>query len=304
MPDANDYLLKESDYDHAYFLAVEKLMFDHFNFFVVVLSGALAGTFAVVRLFMDMKEIPVATGILFSLSLVVAIVFVIGRQIYVELRIRKIQMLEQLAILRKEWGETLQGEERAKFDSKLILIKGIEKCPPYLRSGSAEWFTLIFFCFVIGTAGAAAVFFLMSWIWLGYLPDNQKSIFAAGYVGLAVGCLVGIALCLLSWHSTVLKTFFLDLKRQKRFGVLPAYDLVETRGEGLGLVGRLFDWLQRCHQCMNRDRLLKKLENGQAVTRATGQPAAVPPALPAASTTEAEGTSQPPVSPPSTTPPL
>lgn len=90
------------------------------------------------------------------ISLLLFIVFFLGLYIlamYLELRIRKIKVIEQIAIVRSKI------KDKSGLDKWIEMPISIEKCPPYLRRPSSEWYTVIFLCFLNSIAFAAGLFF-------------------------------------------------------------------------------------------------------------------------------------------------
>lgn len=92
------------------------------------------------------------------ISLLLLIIFFLGLYIlamYLELRIRKIKVIEQIAIVRSKI------KDKSDINKWIKMPKSIEECPPYLRRPSSEWYTVIFLCFLNGIAVTLGLFFFI-----------------------------------------------------------------------------------------------------------------------------------------------
>jgi len=239
--------------DHAYLMSVERTMFEHLRFYIVMLAALVGGLTALVGYLWDSKQDTLLFVLVMMLGLVFWVIFYVGLLIYLELRVRKIKMIEQIALIRQEYGKKSQA-----LDDNFILIKGIAACPPYLRAGCSEWYTTIFLCalcslsLVVGFAGG-----------YGYVLRTLVGADIREMLCWEVAALLALLWGLLffaCFRRAIIYALFYDLKRESDFNVTPSYDLLESNGVIFSLPLRLLRMFQEKVRKRNRKALMPYIQ--------------------------------------------
>jgi len=206
----SEFLISEYQQTHAYFINVEKSMLDLLKLYNFVLSLLVPISAVLFRIFDTMHY--------FFVSALSFVFFLLGLYIlgmYLELRVRKIKTLEQIAVFREK---LIAADE--SFSEFLRMITSIKDCPPYLRRPSSEWYTVVYITFLNGIAFA---FFLC----FGLVALNLLGI---------VSSLMFIALPLITfevWIGLFLWAtgycYRYDLKREKEYQVKNEYTFLDPK---------------------------------------------------------------------------
>jgi len=229
-------LIKEFEIDHAYLISIEKAMFFHFRFFVVFIISELAAGAAIIKLIDINEQFNVIRIILLILSILAFCIFYFGRFMYLELRIRKIKMIEQLARIRKFWQEKYED-----ISDNFILISGIEKSPPYLRIGCSEWYSLLFLSLWLAISAALTIYFFCDIIVNRKCNDIYHSFIFTNPITTIIFTIILIIIIFLWSYCKIMRiAIYYDAKRKHDFIVENRYNLLEHRGENLGWIFKPF----------------------------------------------------------------
>jgi len=207
-----DFLLREYQETHNYFNNVEGSMADLLKFYNSVLAivtpiSALLFRFLTERLFHTF---------LGALALVIFLLGLYILAMYLELRIRKIKTLEQIAVFRERMIEA-----NHELGGLLKMITAIRLCPPYLRRPSSEWYTVIYISSVNGLlAGCSVWCFLESVVQFSRIPVAWWGVLLSA---LLVAGLVWYGL--FRWATGYCYVY--DLKREKEYSVKNEYSFLD-----------------------------------------------------------------------------
>lgn len=243
------FLNLEYQETHKYFLQIESTMHDVLKFYSVSLLGLISVSVALAQFLLgDGAEVPLHAT-LTALWSVFTVVGFLQLHYYLELRIRKIKMVEQLAAIRDSYlgsSPNLRGLIR--------LIPSVRKSPPFLRRPSAEWYSVLYFCAANAGVGVFA-FFSANREW-DFLPDGlgpgqttRSLIFSA----------IGLALFLYQFYSATALAHVEDLKRESEVGP-SQYDLFAHDS-----VPHLFwplNWIARVIEAYTRHKRTRGRSNG------------------------------------------
>jgi len=162
----HDFLISEYNQTNQYLVNVENSMLDLLKLYNSVLA-ILVPVSALIVKFLEKKDI------FLMLALMLLVFFLLGPYIlgmYIELRIRKMKTLEQIAVYREKFIEI----NPLVFSKYLKMITSIKSCPPYLRRPSSEWYTVVYISVLDALAIATALLFFLLLIdaiscldWLG-----------------------------------------------------------------------------------------------------------------------------------------
>jgi diadenosine tetraphosphate (Ap4A) HIT family hydrolase len=187
-----------------------------------------------------------------------------GLFVYLELRVRKVKMLEQIAVIRGK----IKTDEPAIADN-FILITDLAQCPPYLRTGSSEWYTVIFLCLLWGFSAALALTgayaYYLSWCTgtpLGLLTTQPHAVFLALLFSSSVAIIVGTG----GFRRAALYAYYYDLKREHDHKVPPDYRLLEHGGATLTFVLRRIAAYEKQARLKNREKLMRGIEARQTAS--------------------------------------
>lgn len=208
------FLNLEYQETHRYFLQIESTMHDLLKFYTVSLLGLISVSVALAEfVFQDGAEVPL-WATLAALWFVFAVVGLLQLHYYVELRIRKIKMVEQLAAIRDHY---LRPHKHLAH--LLRLIPSVPKSPPFLRRPSAEWYSVLYYC-AANTGVALFAIFSLDKEW-GFLRDLVGPRYTASALILSA---CALALFLYQFCSVTALAYGQDLKREQEVGE-SQYDL-------------------------------------------------------------------------------
>jgi hypothetical protein len=240
----HDFLISEYNQTNQYLVNVEKSMLDLLKLYNSVLAIIVPVSALIIK-FLEKKEI------FLMIALMLFVFFLLGLYIlgmYIELRIRKIKTLEQIAVYREKFIEI----NPPLFSKYLKMIKSIETCPPYLRRPSSEWYTVIYISLLDAIAIATALLFILLFI------DALWCLNWSGAWKLPLFILFFLVIFLLFVKSLFLWStcycHIYDLKREGQYHVKNEYSLLDPRPYYFPRIFRPFDWLARRHEKKVRRR--------------------------------------------------
>lgn len=185
-----------------YFINIEQSMISLLRVYLTIF--ALIGpaiAFLRIRYSVGLNIISLLLGIIGILG-----VYILG--MYLELRIRKIKVLEQIALI-------VDKITKSSFLQKgwISMIASIEECPPYLRRPSSEWYTVIFLSFLNGISLSISILILImitpTWFSICMFIAVWLVLFLTQFI----------------WATRYAYTF--DVKRELKYKVENKYDLLK-----------------------------------------------------------------------------
>lgn len=234
-----EFLKSEFEAAHTYFISIEQKIFEIFKLYSTIFLGTTAAFFYI---YFSMQPV----GKYLDLSILLTIVFEIfglyELNAFAELRIRKIKILEQLAIIRKYFKENKEGKDISQF---LIMIVGLDKCPQYLRRPSDDWYTSTFMIFV-----NSLVFGVF-----GYLMSLKWRLSWILSLTIAMGVL--LIIFYLQYRYMTRLYFVFDYERRRKFNVEYNYDLFPSEPRLYPKWIRILDSLARFEEKRQKDTLDK-----------------------------------------------
>jgi hypothetical protein len=245
---AVEFLGREFEAAHSYFLHIENKLSNLVTFYGTLFVATVSACYYIFTsdAFNGMRLFALAgAGLVFFLLGL----FILG--MYTELRIRKIKILEQLAAIR-EFFSTSKAEGKGEIGSFLILITGIDKCPPYLRRPSEDWYSILLMIFL----NSLGLTFAVSSIIFGLKISALLGSGFAVVVGIVIAGILFACTFYLQFKWTTLFALTFDCEREVRYRKTPAYDLFNTIPD---VIPRGLRWLEiRASKIedSNRNRIL------------------------------------------------
>lgn len=233
--DVGAFLNLEYQETHRYFLQIESTMHDVLKFYSVSLLALISVSVALAEFVLQEDTDVPLHAILAGLWFVFTVVGLLELHYYVELRIRKIKMVEQLAAIRDHYLGSSGGLARLRR-----LIPSVSKSPPFLRRPSAEWYSVLYFC---AANTGVSVFALVS-------ANREWQLFPDpfGPPGTATALILlgfGLVMFLYQFYSATASAFVEDLKREREVGKsqydLFAHDQVPHLFKLLNLLARAIE---------------------------------------------------------------
>jgi len=134
-----------------------------------------------------------------SFGLVFAAIGYLTLLYFMELRIRKVKMIDRLSSIRDYLATRESGAAETLLRNDALFITGVPWSPPYLRRPCGEWYLMLYLCML----NAVAVgFFAWAFQWL--------------QVGWLV--VVGVAAFLWQFWTVTAWAYDEDSKREAKFG--------------------------------------------------------------------------------------
>lgn len=206
--DVGAFLNLEYQETHRYFLQIESTMHDVLKFYSVSLLALISVSVGLAEFVLGGdSEVPLY-AILAGLWFVFTVVGLLELHYYVELRIRKIKMVEQLAAIRDHYLGSNDNLTRL-----LRLIPSVSESPPFLRRPSAEWYSVLYFC-AANTGVLVFGLFSADKEWQFFPDPFGPSGSATALVLLAFG----LVSFLYQFYSATASAFVEDLKREGEVG--------------------------------------------------------------------------------------
>lgn len=203
----------------------EATMHDLIKFYTTLFLGLITASIALVSLTKPPQSIRLDwLGILWLGFFTVGI---LELNYFMELRIRKIKMVDRIVYIRELFSNIAGDPVKASLRNQLLFITGIKYSPPYLRRPSAEWYLVLYICALNATALGFSVWTL--------------NIFTTWSLQLAVWG--SVLMFILQYWSITAKAWSEDLRRTKEFGP-STYTYLPHRD--VALVFRPFNFLAHC----------------------------------------------------------
>ncbi len=214
-----DFLLREYQETHNYFNNVERSMADLLRFYNSILAIMIPVSAVLFQYLKNDKNL--LFWVMTALSVVVCLLGLYVFGMYIELRIRKIKTLEQIAIFREKMIEANQA-----LSNILKMIPSISECPPYLRRPSSEWYTVSYISFVNGLVAAVASGFFIRTKFFQRIIDVFPD-FVPKFLGIVLPILILVffAKFLFKWATKY--CFIYDLKREREYSVKNRYSFLD-----------------------------------------------------------------------------
>jgi uncharacterized membrane protein YciS (DUF1049 family) len=207
---AEKFLTEEFQRSWGYQQHIESQMVSHLRFYVTLLLGLGSVAIAIFK-FGPASTFPIA-GLVGLLFLGFWFAGQVLRTVYLELRIRKMKAIENLNSIREYFsGKSSVVSKVSAFPARRI------ESPPFLRKGSAEWYSLTFMALINSLSFAAFVYLVIHQWW---------------YAGIQSWWLLFIILVIglfyLEFRSFTLRCYKYDLKRSEEVGQ-ENYDLLKLK---------------------------------------------------------------------------
>jgi len=247
-----EFIRKEFEIDHTYYVHLETKLAGLVTFYFTFLVGTLSVSYYILvsHAFNEIRR-PSLAGIAVVFFILAS--FILG--MYGELRTRKIRTLEQLAIIRDLFAKNT-GRDKHDINDSLVMVKGIEKCPPYLRRPSEDWYTILFMIFLNNTL----LFAGLTIAGIGYLNaeigglTQGKKILAWALSSLVILSLY-VFFSYRQYRRITLFAYSFDCDREVRYGK-PRYDFFKELDFFKKVPESWFDKLATLIERNNRERLL------------------------------------------------
>lgn len=220
-----EFLKAEFDTSHAYFIHIENKLANLLKYYSTLFLAVISACYylSIANLFKDIRLISVLIAILVFDFLGLFILYM-----YAELRTRKIKILEQLAIIREFFSNNTGGNNK-DISNFLIMVKGIKKCPKYLRRPSEDWYTILYIIF-INSLGLSFGTILVIYNLIYIILNLTKKVPLFSLVSLIIISLAPFILIFTFWFYQQFKwitifAFKSDVERENKYGLMGDYDL-------------------------------------------------------------------------------
>jgi len=156
------FLLEEYGDLYQNMIHVERKLFDHLALFVTLFLGLSSVGVGVYQF--AVRGESAMTGELFPLliGLLYLVLFLVGNfqlRMVIELRIRKMRFIDNIALIRQKFWEIDQA-----LKDYLVLIRDISQRPPSLRIGAHDWYQVLFMLFIMTLSFFISL--VLIWLWL------------------------------------------------------------------------------------------------------------------------------------------
>jgi len=215
---AEKFLTTEFQQSWGYQQHIESQMVSHLRFYVTLLLGVISAAIAISK-FGTAPDLP-TVGLVSLLFLGFWFIGQIFRTVYLELRIRKMLAIEDLNSIREYFtGRSPIVSEYSSFPTHRT------KSPPFLRKGSAEWYSLIFMASMNSLSLATCLYLTdHQWEWASFKLSPVH-----GPILIWIFCvLIFCALFVWEFRFSTLHAYKYDLKRRQQIGP-SQYDLLNLQ---------------------------------------------------------------------------
>jgi len=172
-----DPLEMELQETNKYFLQIESTMHDAMKFYSTLVLGVITASIALAS--MDVKAASSAAPSLITtqaqkmrwlgfLWLVFAAIGYLTLLYFLELRIRKIKMIDRLAAIRDYLATRDAGAVASLLRNDALFITGVLRSPPYLRRPCGEWYLMLYLC-ILNAVGISFFVWAFQWLAIGWL---------------------------------------------------------------------------------------------------------------------------------------
>jgi len=224
---ADKFLLQEFTQSWGYQQHLESQMVNHLRFYVTILLALVSVSIAIFK-YHTPAVYPIigAIGVLFGVFWLVGLIL---RTAYLEIRIRKMKAIEDLNSIREYFAK--KAPDISQYST---LPSHRDESPPFLRKGSAEWYSLIFMALVNSASFAAALYSTnYQWKWAYGLIDILHFPEWTHSAGWPLIVLIGIIMFIWEYRFFTLHCYKYDLKREKETGKPSKYTLLNLEDRAL-----------------------------------------------------------------------
>jgi hypothetical protein len=202
MTDPLEIELQETN---RYFLQIESTMHDAMKFYSTLVLGVMTASIALAS--MEVSDAPlslIATRAqkmrwLGFLWLVFTAIGYLTLLYFLELRIRKVKMIDRLSAIRDYLAAREHGSAEALLRNQALFITGVRRAPPYLRRPCGEWYLMLYLC-ILNATGFAFFVWAFQWLVIGWLV------------------VIGVTAFLAQFWTVTAWAFKEDTKRSQTFG--------------------------------------------------------------------------------------
>lgn len=200
---AEKFLTQQFQQSWAYQQHIESQMVNHLRFYVTLLLGLISAAIAISK-FGPTSAFP-TVGLVGLLFLGFWFAGQIFRTVYLELRIRKMKAIEDLNSIREYFGsKSAIVTKYSAFPTRRV------ESPPFLRKGSAEWYSLVFMA-SINSFSLVACLHLTNYQW-------KWASFVASPAHWPILVVVACAWFVWEFRFSTLHAYKYDLKRMQEIG--------------------------------------------------------------------------------------
>jgi hypothetical protein len=162
---------------NKYFLQIESTMYDAMKFYSTLVLGVITASIALAS--MEVEAASSGTPSLITtqvqkmrwlgfLWLVFAAIGSLTRLYFLELRIRKIRMIDRLAAIRDYLATRDGGAVATLLTNDAVFITGVLRSSPYLTRPSGEWYLMLYLC-ILNVVGIGFFVWAFQWLPIGWL---------------------------------------------------------------------------------------------------------------------------------------
>jgi hypothetical protein len=245
------FLKQEFDTSHSYFVHIETKLFNLVTFYATLFLAVVSACYYILisTAFSGMRTLSFAIA---AMAFFLLGSFTLG--MYTELRTRKIKTLEQMAIIREFFAKNdVQGEP--DISAYLTLPTGIDKCPPYLRRPSEDWYTVLLMIFVNSVALIFAAFSVAKMLGMNPISVSRTRT--------TIAALGGVSAFILAFYGQfrriTMSMLELDCDREKRYGKAAGYDLFPKGPVSIPRGLRWLDELAAAIESSKRNEILARI---------------------------------------------
>jgi hypothetical protein len=203
-----DPLEMELQETNKYFLQIESTMHDAMKFYSTLVLGVITASIALAS--MEVKAASSGAPSLITtqaqkmrwlgfLWFVFAAIGYLTLLYFLELRIRKVKMIDRLSAIRDYLAARERGNVETLLRNDALFITGVSWSPPYLRRPCGEWYLMLYLC-ILNAMGIGFFIWAFQWLTIGWL-------FAAG-----------VAAFLWQFWTVTAWAYEEDAKRAVKFG--------------------------------------------------------------------------------------
>ena len=172
-----DPLEMELQETNKYFLQIESTMHDATKFYSTLVLGVITASIALAS--MEVKAASSGAPSLITtqvqkmrwlgfLWLVFAAIGYLTLLYFLELRIRKVKMIDRLSSIRDYLATRDRGSVETLLRNEAIFITGVPWSPPYLRRPCGEWYLMLYLC-ILNAVGIGFFVWAFQWLTIGWL---------------------------------------------------------------------------------------------------------------------------------------
>jgi len=171
------FLLEEYGDLYQNMIHVERKLFDHLALFVTLFLGLSSVAVGVYEFAVNSESAMPSELFFVLIGFLYLVLFLVGNfqlRMVIELRIRKMRLIDNIALIRQKFCEMDEGLKRY-----LVLIRDISRRPPSLRIGAHDWYQVCFMLFVMTLSFFLSLFLIWRWA-SGFLLPRFQSVACPG----------------------------------------------------------------------------------------------------------------------------